>query len=239
MLDDEWFAAQATKADEGLKNIGLTASMEVRSKPGYDPKASQHVLLDSAEASKIRTFGWPIGVSLNREGCAPKPTADGIRTEISLPAEQGASGHSSYDYWALRSDGSFYTQLKLFEDDRGGDVIFFNTRINRVAETLMFLAGLYQRLGMPETTVVKVRVKHKGLAGRTLTAVGNRLLHPSKTDVDVSSTEIEFPLSDIETRLPELVQSLCDPLFVLFDFTQISLAIYEDIIARFRAGDVS
>lgn len=239
MLDDDWFVAQAAAADAGLEKRGLVASMEVRCEPAQNPNANQHALLDATAASKISTWGWPIGVTLNREGCSPKPTTDGIRTEISFPADQSNAGHSSYDYWAFRSNGHFYTQIKLFEDDRGGDVIYFNTRIIRVAETFMFLQGVYRLLSVPEDTQLTLRVRHKGLAGRTLTAVGNRFITPAKTDVEEATAEISFALAEIETRLPELVKNVCDGLFVIFDFTKIGLPVFQDIITRFRAGETS
>ena len=57
------------------------------------------------------------------------------------------SGRQSYDYWAIRRNGDFYVLQSLFEDERGENLIFFNTRIVRVAEALMFASNLYTHLG--------------------------------------------------------------------------------------------
>jgi hypothetical protein len=48
-----------------------------------------------------------------------------------------------------RSTGDFYLLQSLFEDDRDSNAIFFNSRLIRVTESLMFAANLYEALGVP------------------------------------------------------------------------------------------
>src|SRR5207247_9744638 len=104
---------------------------------------------------------------------------DGIRAEISVTRSM-LSGRPSYDYWALRSNGDFYLLQSLFEDDRDERKIFFNTRIVRVTESLMFASNLYKTLGVSPEPRPSVRVTHRGLAGRELTSAGmNRFIWPS------------------------------------------------------------
>jgi hypothetical protein len=66
------------------------------------------------------------GLSLRRK----KPL--GIRAELPAPARD------RYDYWAVRKNGDFYLLQSLFEDSRERNALFFNTRIVRVTEALMF-----------------------------------------------------------------------------------------------------
>jgi hypothetical protein len=55
------------------------------------------------------------------------------------------TGRASYDYWALRENGVFYLLQSLFEDDRDANAIFFNSRLVRVTESLLFAANLLGR----------------------------------------------------------------------------------------------
>ncbi len=64
---------------------------------------SQNKLLEAVRVSEIRTFGWPIGVmGINANHMRPKPLSDGIVNSI-LAADK-----KSFDFLALRNDGSFY-----------------------------------------------------------------------------------------------------------------------------------
>jgi hypothetical protein len=239
-LDGEWFSAQNAHADAGLAKLGFVGSMEVRSWPDYALKASQRALLTAVEDAEVHTFGWPIGITLNREEYAARPYADGVRAEVSIPLESSKTGNPSYDYWAMAVDGKFYTQLNLFEDDRSKGFLFFNTRIIRVAEALMFLSGVYAGLGVPPDASVKARFVHKGLAGRTLTASSaNRHVPPRTTAESVSSFDLEFQGQQVAAGLPRLVQQVCAPMFMLFDFAVFQDVIYDDIVTRFQNGEAS
>ena len=47
--------------------------------------------------------------------------------------------------------------------------IFFNTRIVRTTEALLYCDRLYRNLGLKDDAVVGIQVVHRGLKGRTLT----------------------------------------------------------------------
>ena len=147
LLDDAWFAKEASAATAGIAKVKLLGHMELRLSLHAEINKSQLELLNAAKASQIRTFGWPIGLVATREEYGPRPYPDGIRTEISID-QSAMTGRPSYDYWALRSNGDFYLLQSLFEDDRAEKKIFFNTRIVRVTESLMFASKLYSTLGV-------------------------------------------------------------------------------------------
>jgi TIR domain len=240
-LDGDWFKAEADKADAGLARRGLTGSMEVRSAVSLTMNAGQAELLAAVQGSEIRTFGWPIGINLtSQDKWSAKPYTDGIRTEVDIPLEESKTGTSSYDYWAVSTAGDFYTSMKLFEDDRDQDAIFFNTRIIRVAETFMFLNGLYTRLGAAPETEITARFRHRGLTNRVLKSAGpTRWVSPRKSAEGVSVAEVKAKLSEIGDALPELVSRVCAPMFTLFDFMKFENTVYEDIVTRFQRGEAS
>jgi len=143
VLDDEWFEQRRQQASAGLAQLKAPGSMELRFALHDRVGKSQIELLSAVRNSEIHTFGWPIGVLLeNRDEFRPKPVADGIIAEVSLP-EGKSSSKPSYDFWALRNNGDFYLLQSLFEDERGSQKLFVDTRTVRVTESLMFCANLY------------------------------------------------------------------------------------------------
>jgi hypothetical protein len=249
ILNGEWFQAQHSTATAGLTklNIGVGA-MEVRFGLHNGLNKSQIELLSAVRASQILTFGWPIAVLLeNRPECRPRPFGDGIRAELAFPgartlAELGFAGvRTSYDYWAVRKNGDFYLLQSFFEDSRERNALFFNTRIVRVTEALMFAGKLYTALGAAADAKISARFTHNGLAGRTLkSASTNRWLSDDRKSHDqLSETEAVIVLGDIRSALVDEVRRVCAPMFMLFDFQEFAPEVYEDIVRRFEKGEAT
>src|SRR4029450_3879179 len=157
-------------------------------------------LLRAAESAQVHAFGWPIGVVLTRDDAAPRPRADGIAAEIIATVS-----HPSYDYWALRRNGDFYLLHTLFEDGRRPDanVVYFDSRIVRITETLLYCRRLYDRLGASPASQVTIEIVHGGIAGRTL-ASADPMRHMSmdrKSAEDRVETRSQTTLEGIETAL--------------------------------------
>ena len=240
LLSEPWFEAERTVADKGLSQIGLDGCMELRFGLHDQISKSQLDLLNGVRKSEIHTFGWPIGVTLeNRDEYKPRPYGDGIRAEISI-AKESITGRQTYDYWAARKNGDFYLLQSLFEDMRGEKLMFFNTRIVRVAEALMFASNLYTNLGVSPEASFSVRVSHRGLAGRTLTSAGgNRHVFPRVSHESVSESEIVVCLGKSRETLVDDVRRIVEPMFMLFEFQEFGEGIYKDIVRRFEKGETS
>jgi hypothetical protein len=236
-LDAKWLWRQRERAEVGLQQTRLKGFKEI---VFYSPNASisvpQDELLVAARGATIHTFGWPIGVVLDNPEGRPKPTNEGIVAEIT------ASTFSGYDYWSLTTRGQFYQLSSLFEDERGTNAIFFNTRIVRTAEALQYCSRLYRNLGSNGNTLVHFTLRYGRLRGRVLTATGkNRPMgieRPNSAEDEVT-TEVSFLLSDVEDKLTDLTQKLCEPLFLVFDFARFDRAIYEQIVTDFIKGKVT
>jgi hypothetical protein len=235
--DQRWLESHREKAKQGLAKTGRKGFMEIRF---YSPNAvinrMQDELLAAAKHAEIRTFGWPIGVVLDNRPDRPRPTGEGIVADI-------AEEHD-YDYWTLTKQGDFYALMSLFEDKRvqAENVIFFNTRIVRITEALLYCSGLYRALGANGNSLVRFGLRHGGLRGRELTAAGDRAVsmyervNPQEDEVD---TEVQFLLGTLESQLIELVQKLCEPLFMVFDFARFERSIYGDIVGKFLKGQAT
>jgi hypothetical protein len=237
-LDSDWFSTEHANARSGIGKLHLKGEMELRVGVMHPLSKSQIELLNAVKQSEIRTFGWPIGVTLeNNDQYRPKPYGNGIRAEISIAG--GPNERTSFDYWALRSNGDFYLLQSLFEDTRDSNQIFFDTRIVRVTECLMFAENLYNKLGLPPEARIGIRVNHTGLADRSLrSASPNRLVFARSTKENESSSEIITVLGTMKQTRVDDVRKLLEPMFMLFDFAQFDPAVYDDIVRSFEQGRV-
>jgi hypothetical protein len=234
-LENGWFLQEETRAQALVSKITLTGHMELRANVLHTLSKSQIELLNAVRLSEIKTFGWPIGITLeNREEYRPRPYKDGIRAEVSIAEGE----RTSFDYWAARSTGDFYLLQSLFEDRREPSQIFFDTRIVRITESLMFIESLYRKLGAPPEAEVGIQISHKGLKGRELNSASpNRhLFSRGAATEDESTSEITTILGTMgETRVED-VKKIAAPMFVLFDFMQFNTTVYDDIVRNFERG---
>jgi hypothetical protein len=237
LWDDGWITEHRIAASDELEKIDAAGSMEIRAAI-HPPKInkSQSELNDAAREAPIHTFGWPIGVYLQRDDARPRPRTDGIVASIHSKFDAAA-----FDYWTIRRNGDLYLAKSLFEDKRRPGEIFFNTRIVRVAEAILYCLRLYGLLGVDRGSRISIAVRHAGLRGRRLTSSSpNRDLSiVYKTEENEVDTEIQGTLDEIEANLVGYVKSLTSPLFMLFDFFELADSVYEDIVNRFLKGEVS
>jgi hypothetical protein len=231
-FDEEWTRQHRAVAMAGLTKASLKAHMEARfSLAGGKPNVGPAALLKAADSAQIRAFGWPIAVVLDREDAAPKPRADGISAEVF------ANHRLGYDYWALRRNGDFYLLHSLFEDGvrPEANAVFFDSRIVRVTETLLYCRRLYDRLGLSPTTEVVIEIAHGGISGRVL-ASADPMRHLSmdrRTMEDRVVTRVQVPLERIESSLTELVKTFLAPVFEVFDFFALSENVLAGIVDKF------
>lgn len=235
--DKNWISTNQDTAFSGLKRSGKSGFMEIRmTLPNLKPNIAQGELLRIADQAQIHTFGWPLGVVLdNREECRPRPKTDGIIAEIDIK-------DSSYDYWTIRRDGTFYLLKTLPEDGRKSGHIFFNTRIVRITEVLLYSVRLYSGFKVPPDSRILIGIRHGGLKDRVLSAIGERGLFfhdRSKSTEDEVYTEVETTSEKIESDLVDLVQRFTQPLFIIFDFFEVNGKVLEDIVNNYVAGRVT
>jgi len=235
--DSEWIEKHREIAFEGLSRINLKGYMEIcMTLRDIKPNFRLDDLKEAAYRAQIQTFGWPIGaMDISNFKFIPKPTMEGIVQELDLKDKE------NYDYWTLRKDGSFYLLKSLFEDKRKPGHIFFNTRIVRITEVLLYAVRLYSGLKVPFESSLLIKIRHGGLKDRILTSAGGRpcsFFEARKSIEDEIENEIEVAIEDIEPNLVELVQKFTVPLFELFNYFEVKKDILEDIVNNFVAGKV-
>lgn len=237
VLSGSWFELERELAQNGIQRCQIGAAMELRLSLHSPVNKSQVDLLAAVRNAEITTFGWPIAVVIEQnEEHRPKPYHQGIRAEVAI---NGDRSRKSYDYWSVNKSGDFYLIQSLFEDTREEWFIFFNTRIVRVTESLLFAERMYANLGVPSGTKLSVRVTHDGLAGRILASATNRriVMGQRKSFENKSETEIVITLGNVHETLVSDVKRLVAPLFMLFEFTEFNDEVYEDIVRKFELGE--
>lgn len=234
VFTDEWFSRHQSLAMSEVQNRG--AFMEVAfGISNYTIKGDHRTLLNIAERSAIHTFGWPIGVVLHVNDKKPTPDTDGIVARIA----SRFSTYERFDYWTLRLNGDFYLAHNLFENERDPNAIFFNTRIIRTAEALIYCRNLYNNLGVEDGADVQFKIRHAGIKGRVLSSSNpNRMMWPLERNTGVDSSEcavnFKHPLTD--HGVVEKTREILNSLFVLFDFFEPAESIYQDIVGNFIQG---
>jgi hypothetical protein len=237
--DFAWRDSLREQGERGLVGVGRSAYMEVCAElrtPGNWP---QPRLLNVIRDASVHTFGWPIAVVLDdTDEYRPRPTADGITADIAIGGDD--TDRTSYDFWKLFRDGRFYTLLSLFEDERRPNSLFFDTRINRITESLLLLLRIYRRLEVSDTEGIDISFRHAGLNDRVLrTAGANRSLgRERKAPENVSDIRFTTTVEELEGNLVGVVKSVTQPLFMLFDFFELGDGILEEIVEGFVAGEV-
>lgn len=231
--DNEWINKHQNIALSTLKQSGKNAFMEIRmALPDLSLNISQGELLRNAEKATINTFGWPIGVVLDKDEYRPRPKTDGIVANISTG--------DHYDYWTIRKDGAFYLLKSLFEDARKSGYIFFNTRIVRITETLLYAVRFYIGLKISPNSRILIGIKHSGLKGHILisTNPAHGFYNELKSTEDEVYTDIDTTIEKLESNLVDNVEKFTKSLFILFDYFELDRSVLEGIVNKFVEGRV-
>ena len=236
---DGWIKVERNEAITKMKEAGFNKGyLEATSYlPASNLSVTQTELLNAADRAQINTLGWPIGVVLrNRDEFAPKPQKDGIKAVISI------SDRSSFDYWTLKKNGDFYLLKSLSEDMRAENKMFFDTRIVRITEILMYYSRLYAELGAGSNSRAVIKIIHSGLKGRTLSAANPArafsFIREKPCEENQLESSIEKRLKDIMPEIKELVYNISCDLFVMFDYFIPNRQVVDEIVDNFIKGKV-
>lgn len=129
------------------------------------------------------------------------------------------------DYWRASPDGMLFLLRGYQEDSKDelepGTVLDYILPIWRVGECLLHAKRLGRELG-EENTSVTVQARWTGLEGRTLGSIENRrgLFPPIERESHQATVTASqrFTVQDFEDALPEVVETLTQPLYQIFDF---------------------
>jgi hypothetical protein len=227
-----WFKEQGVYF---RKKLGDSGSFEVTH---YLPNNYSNFDIDTLKTSlqnaELHRTGWPIGVYINAGENSPKPQEDGIKAEYS------ESGYLSLDFWYVKTTGEFYFSRNLESDSGNGNaepgkVLFFDTLIWRIAESLEHCIAYYKNLGISSSESVNIKLSLYGLENRVLSAWNpGRAFTLSRYGAgsDRCSWETELKLSELEGNLDEIIYDATKKLLVMFDFFVPNRQVVQEILDK-------
>jgi MinD-like ATPase involved in chromosome partitioning or flagellar assembly len=233
-FNEQWLLGHRRKAEAQLASSGLKGFVEVcHFLPDSSISKAQGDLLVAARQAQVTAHGWPTGIAFDNGEGAPKAVIDGIVVNFLKNA-----GGTHFVYWALARNGDFYSFMSLLEDDAGpnGVELWSDGQIERAAETLIHCSRLYKALGVEPNAHVEISVRYGGIRGRILIPnIGYSVLQewPKSIEDEIVIGPVVFRLADLDQRLDELVKKLCEPLFVLFEFTSVKAKVYQEVLSSF------
>ncbi|MBN1168985.1 hypothetical protein JXA63_03795 [Candidatus Woesebacteria bacterium] len=228
-----WYKEQNAYFKKKLGNFG---SFEVFHylPDGYEEFTSDR-LMEVLRQSEIRRTGWPIGACLTGDDMRPRPQPDGIK------AEYEPEDYLKLDYWYAKNKGEFYFARNLESDSGNGPakpntVLYFDTLIWRVSESLEHCIKFYTELGIDEKERIKVKMTLDGLNGRSLSAwnPGRAFsLRHYTCGSDKSTWETtDTSLKGLQDNLDETIYDAAKKLLVMFDFFVPNKDVVSDIVHR-------
>ena len=230
-LNEGWLNVQREAAKAGLAKSGKAGYMEVGMFP-LDGAVSypQMELLRIAESAQIEASGWPMGAVVRNGTFDPRPTADGIKAEI--------AGMISYQYWALRKDGSFYLLDSIVLDameQQDVNTLYYHRLVHRVTEVFLYANRLYSRLGLEQSGRVSIIVGLDGIKGRELRTPTDRMPFrvPRVASDDPATQTMTVHLGEIEVDLAKKVSDFVAPVLSLFNFFQLEPAQLSELVDMF------
>lgn len=241
-MSTSYFSTEKNRALIQLNALKIKSFMQVMiSVPSGDLRITDLENLKAlAKQSTIETFGWPIGIFFDSpsEYAVKIDKPRKIYAEVAI--EQRLEGAPSYDYWSINSQGCFYLLQSLFEDQRKPKEVFFDTRIIRITEVLMYINKLYSALQLGRNVPIMVVIMHGGLCGRHLTAASpNRVIVPDrKTTADEVANVATTTLNDINSNIIDVVEKFTTPLFSEFQSFSLEKSILTDIVTNYQRGKV-
>ncbi len=180
----------------------------------------QAELLRLAASAEYQGPNLRVGQIRSGAGNKPRPMSDGIQATV--------EESDSFDYWAFNLNGDFY--LKQAPIARFADtMIRLDNRIKWSAELLSHAYRYYNSAGLSKTTPIDFILEYKGLAGLRLGQENDSQRYYSEEVAaeDHCPIHAQFTMRALELDFVSAVESLCAPLFMLFDFQKFERSAYE------------
>jgi hypothetical protein len=184
--------------------------------------------------------GWPPFLFVDRPPHGPSLVHGAIESWLGVNEDGSYPPPSHADFWRVSPKGLFFTKRGFLEDDRRksqepGSLFNITTPIWRVGEII--LQGVYvaRALGV-EAANLNADFMWTGLKGRKLVALdGPSLSLPRFSHQDTFQCRQTVSIAAVPSALPEVVFSILDPLYQLFDFFSLPRRLVETELQKLTA----
>ncbi len=240
---DKWFLDQESKASKIIsESLDLQGHFDIFCSVADSGvhQFSIDKLPQAVDQSVLSSNGFP-PIGVQTEDSKRVPRNDSVTSDTFI---RGSISNPSifYEYWAFKKNGDFCLFKSYDSDVKYPDIkslLYFDRRIQRVAEGVRFCGKLYSKLGISPETQITISIKHKGLLNRSLAIFGDNwrrhfmyLPFENLKSYEEETLPITFYLSqnDIENDLVGITERFCEPLFMLFNFKRFEIGVYQKII---------
>ncbi|WP_324751808.1 helix-turn-helix domain-containing protein [Roseovarius sp. Pro17] len=185
--------------------------------------------LQETISSSVRNHsGWPPFVTIMRHPISPKPVDGAIQSWFGIDDGDVRERPDHSDFWRVSPNGMMFLRRGYSEDSRQFDDMAPGTAFDittptwRLGEALLNASYIAQAVGGVGADLI-CHGQWTGLDGRKLVSRGNRRRRISdhyRCSQSAYNAEIRVAISSVSTSLPEIVRSMLDPLYELFDFFQ-------------------
>ncbi len=194
-------------------------------------------LLSIAEKAVLHKTGWPIGAVVHNPQMKPAPVENGIKAVI-----YSKSYFPGFDYWYLLNDEAFYFARNYQEDVdenlKGKRILYFDTRIWRIAESIDHCISLYKAFNLDPTSKIRIQITHKGLKDRDLSASNPQraitMFHERKCNADTVEWETEATLDELLTGRKSYIDEAVRKLLIMFDFFEPDPGVVESVLKEYE-----
>jgi len=231
--DENWIEKNRLQAFSGIKTLNKKGYTELTSiVPDYSLKKDTKELYKIAKDSVVKLEKYPYNQlkrtmptgwyveQYDNKNLFPKPGTNNIFFEL--------NGPSRYQYWNLRAGGAFYNLTDFFEDtnkDEGyGKYFYFDTRVRRILDSILYIANLYSNFGLPINSRILIRISHGGLKDRDLQNFHRTMHHERICHFDEPiTTEFQTTIKEIREKHYELVYRVINQVVFYFENYELTL----------------
>jgi hypothetical protein len=197
------------------------------------------------QRSVLHHTGWPVFWYPTRQDIQPY-AIDGLvecwlggGTQTSMLGDHDAA-HS--DFWRISPDGRAFL-LRGYQEDSiahktPASLFDVTVPVWRVGEALLHSERLASNL-IDGPATVTFAVHYSGLSGRSLTSVnGSRIISSGRVSrQNQIALQTNVDTASITPNLPEIVHPLLSPLYSLFNFFDLPMALVTEELAKLRRGN--
>jgi serine/threonine protein kinase len=197
------------------------------------------VLTNAMRMTSRQTTGMPMGtVELGNWGKAI-PQQDGVRMHYDLSQTGDPLFMQSFEWWFLHEDGGFFLMRNANEGASDANALLCDTFFWRMAEMIDHCVALYEALGFPLTTELKLMCGIYGIRDMHIAPsdqLKSRGFWPMsyKSNSDETTTEWSGTIAKLKTENVRTTTRLTNKLLQQFEFFAFDEGFSEQLHQEYR-----
>lgn len=217
--DNHWFLEHQEEALKSLSGFENQGYVEINiSLDNFDRTLRQDEIIDSIKELKPIKEGFPFNEAIELD-FSEEFRWKHLHREISKNII--IKENNMLIYWAIRRDLKFFLLNSFFEDIKNKEILYADIRIYRLVNSLLFIQRFYNKLKIPNDTILIIKVIHGNLKEYKLLTPWQRemniIKNPWITTENNITEDVKIMLKNIDSDLTRIVEDLISQLFIVYD----------------------